>query len=273
MVMPNVITPRSVDNIAEDIRTSLPDLRVTDPIHISSQNMAGYIFLWEVDLNNRLLGIFIDHSTGTTLDNIGSEYTTPRNPNEDDDTYRIRIKNTINAAGSAGTTEAYLSAATEHEMVQSAAIFPNTTDQFVDIYINTARGNASPALVAEVQADLDVHPKKAVLDRLRVMAADNTSITIVVNIVYPRGTLETTAQSDFVTNSTRLESLARVPGRVLSLNEVVSTLSTGGYAPAVTRFSLTTGTGVQARLNHSGVTPPQSEAYTITFTTTYTEEE
>ena len=276
MTTPRIIEPLTHSAILQRMLTlTQGSLRPTDPLYLDGSATAAYVFAHRAQLNERLLGLFIDFAQGSDLDAIVSEYSVVRAVGETDAALRVRAKATVDSAGAAGTDEAYIAAALAADSsVASVGIFPNTTTDMVDLYVTTLTRAPTAGLVAIVQAAINASPRKAILDRVNVVAATDAVIYIRAQVIYPFGTAQSQAQVGIAANLVRLTALARQLGRTLTLAEAQTFLSAGGYAVNIQHFHTAAPVGGvdirTASIAHTAV-PPVSEAWLLNTTFTYSE--
>ena len=278
MTTPRIIEPLSQADIAADIRNATTGtLRETDPIYHHSDAIGGYAFAHRAQLNERLLGLLIDWAVGSDLDAKASEYSIARNTGETDAAFRVRIKATIDSAGAAGTDEAYLAVALANADVVSAAIYPNTTTDMIDLYINTATGLPSPTLVNAVQTAINTSPRKAILDRINVEAATaNPIIYLIAQTIYPAGGSASDVSAQAEANRDALAAEVRQLGRTITLTEAQSYMSRGGLVVNILHFSTTAAGSPPTYTRSTSIaptaTPPESQGWTLSTTLSYAED-
>lgn len=170
-----------------------------DPL-VVTEEAGAYRDIYQTErLNETALQLLVGFATGSNLDHLGANVSTPRLAGELDDAYRARIANALERPSTAGSAAGYR----EHALGVSAAVLDvgvsSPAPGTVRLYVLAQDGPAEDALLAAVLAAVSADDVRPITDAVEVLAAEVVTADIVVTLgLYPgadEGTVRTLADA------------------------------------------------------------------------------
>lgn len=155
-------------------------LSIIVPIEATEAGIKGNVALNTItNFVNKPIGI--DYVTNDTAECAGGT------DEESDDTYRVRIKDTLTNNTGKVTAQGYRQTALSVAGVANASVAVNGVGAFrndISVIITSSTGSGIPSapLIAEVQAMLDSDENRAVCDNITVSAPTTQAVNVTVAI-------------------------------------------------------------------------------------------